>query len=443
MERIFKRKLYTHLLEWKENRNGKTAILIEGARRVGKSTLVETFAKNEYESYVLIDFNKASKTIKALFDDLMNMDFLFLQIQASYNVVLKPRKSVVIFDEVQNCPLARQAIKYLVADGRYDYIETGSLISIKKNTKDITIPSEEERLTMYPMDYEEFRWAMSDESTIPLLNTFFERQLPLGVAFREVMRNFRLYMLVGGMPQAVNEYLETNNLSLVDQVKRGIIQVYADDFHKIDESGRLERLFMNIPSQLSSNASRYKPSQILGQTDDNKLTELLNDLEDSKTVLFAYHSTDPSVGLSLNKDLTRYKIFTADTGLFISIAFWGKDYIENVIYQKMLSDKLDANLGYVYENMVAQMLASAGNKLFYYTFPKDEKHNYEIDFLLSRGSKIRPIEVKSSGYSTHVSLDMFCEKYSSRVDKSILLYTKDLRKDGQTIMLPVLMASLL
>lgn len=443
MERIFKRKLYTHLLEWKENRNGKTAILIEGARRVGKSTLVETFAKNEYESYVLIDFNKASKTIKALFDDLMNMDFLFLQIQASYNVVLKPRKSVVIFDEVQNCPLARQAIKYLVADGRYDYIETGSLISIKKNTKDITIPSEEESLTMYPMDYEEFRWAMSDESTIPLLNTFFERQLPLGVAFREVMRNFRLYMLVGGMPQAVNEYLETNNLSLVDQVKRGIIQVYADDFHKIDESGRLERLFMNIPSQLSSNASRYKPSQILGQTDDNKLTELLNDLEDSKTVLFAYHSTDPSVGLSLNKDLTRYKIFTADTGLFISIAFWDKDYIENVIYQKMLSDKLDANLGYVYENMVAQILASAGNKLFYYTFPKDEKHNYEIDFLLSRGSKIRPIEVKSSGYSTHVSLDMFCEKYSSRVDKSILLYTKDLRKDGQTIMLPVLMASLL
>ena len=410
---------------------------------MGKSTLVETFAKNEYESYVLIDFNKASKTIKALFDDLMNMDFLFLQIQASYNVVLKPRKSVVIFDEVQNCPLARQAIKYLVADGRYDYIETGSLISIKKNTKDITIPSEEERLTMYPMDYEEFRWAMSDESTIPLLNTFFERQLPLGVAFREVMRNFRLYMLVGGMPQAVNEYLETNNLSLVDQVKRGIIQVYADDFHKIDESGRLERLFMNIPSQLSSNASRYKPSQILGQTDDNKLTELLNDLEDSKTVLFAYHSTDPSVGLSLNKDLTRYKIFTADTGLFISIAFWDKDYIENVIYQKMLSDKLDANLGYVYENMVAQILASAGNELFYYTFPKDEKHNYEIDFLLSRGSKIRPIEVKSSGYSTHVSLDMFCEKYSSRVDKSILLYTKDLRKDGQTIMLPVLMASLL
>ena len=443
MERIFKRKLYTRLLEWKENRNGRTAILIEGARRVGKSTLAETFAKNEYESYVLIDFNKASKTIKALFDDLMNMDFLFLQIQASYNVVLKPRKSVIIFDEVQNCPLARQAIKYLVADGRYDYIETGSLISIKKNTKDITIPSEEERLTMYPMDYEEFRWAMSDESTIPLLNTFFERQLPLGVAFREVMRNFRLYMLVGGMPQAVNEYLETNNLSLVDQVKRGIIQVYADDFHKIDESGRLERLFMNIPSQLSSNASRYKPSQILGQTDDNKLTELLNDLEDSKTVLFAYHSTDPNVGLSLNKDLTRYKIFGADTGLFISIAFWDKDYIENVIYQKMLSDKLDANLGYVYENMVAQILASAGNKLFYYTFPKDEKHNYEIDFLLSRGSKIRPIEVKSSGYSTHVSLDMFCEKYSSRVDKSILLYTKDLRKDGQTIMLPVLMASLL
>ena len=230
MERIFKRKLYDRLLEWKRVQNGKSAIMIEGARRVGKSTLVEQFAKNEYESYILIDFNEASDEVKSLFNNLMNKDFIFLQLQALYNVVLKERKSVIIFDEVQKCPLARQAIKYLVKDGRYDYIETGSLISIKKNTKGITIPSEEERVTLYPMDYEEFRWALGDEATVPLLRTFYEKRLPLDKAHRDKMRDFRLYMLVGGMPQAVNTYIETNNFSLVDHTKRGIINVYRDDF---------------------------------------------------------------------------------------------------------------------------------------------------------------------------------------------------------------------
>lgn len=440
---VFKRKAYKKLLEWKQKRNGSTAILIEGARRVGKSTLVETFASNEYESHILIDFNKASKEVKLLFEDLMNLDFLFMQLQAHYNVILKNRKSVIIFDEVQQCPQARQAIKYLVADGRYDYIETGSLISIKKNTKNITIPSEEERITLYPMDYEEFRWALGDESTMPLLGSFYERHLPLGSAHRAKMRDLRLYMLVGGMPQAVNAYLETNNLSIVDEVKRGIIKLYQDDFQKLDSSGRLETLFMEIPSQLSQNTNRYRPYSAIGEVNNDKMIEFLRSLEDSKTVLISYHSNDPNVGMSLTKDISKYKLFCADTGLFVTLAFWDKDFTENIIYQKLLSDKLSANLGYIYENLVAQMLSASGNKLFYYTWPKDSTHNYEIDFLVSRGSKLHPIEVKSSGYRRHASLDAFCLKYSGLVDKRYLIYTKDFCKDGETILLPVYMTPLI
>ena len=437
MERIFKRKLYDRLLEWKHIQDGKTAIMVEGARRVGKSTLVEQFAKNEYESYILIDFNEASEEVKSLFDNLMNKDFIFLQLQSIYNVVLHNRKSVIIFDEVQKCPNARQAIKYLVKDGRYDYIETGSLISIKKNTKNITLPSEEERVTLYPMDFEEFRWALGDEATVPLLRTFYERLLPLDKAHREKMRDFRLYMLVGGMPQAVEAYLETNNFSMVDLAKRGIINIYQDDFQKLDPTGRLETLFMNIPSQLSQTNNRYKPYAVIGDVGENKMMELMKDLEDSKTTLFSYHSNDPNVGMSLTKDISKYKIFCADTGLFVTLAFWDKDYTENVIYQKLLNDKLSTNLGYVYENVIAQMLAASGNKLFYYTWPKDETHNYEIDFLLSRGAKLHPIEVKSSGYNSHKSLDVFCEKYSQIIGLRYLIYTKDLRKDEETLLVPV------
>ncbi len=430
MKRIFKRKLYDRLLEWKHVQNGKTAILIEGARRVGKSTLVEQFAKNEYDSYILIDFNEASEEVTALFNNLMNMDYIFLQLQSIYNVVLKKRKSVIIFDEVQNCPRARQAIKYLVNDGRYDYIETGSLISIKKNTKNITIPSEEERVTLYPMDYEEFRWAMGDEATIPLLRTFYDNKLPLAQAHREAMRNFRLYLLVGGMPQAVEAYIETNNFSMVDLAKRGVIRIYQDDFQKLDSTGRLETLFMNIPSQLSQTNNRFKPYAVLGDVDEDKLMEFLKDLEDSKTTLFAYHSNDPNVGMSLTKDISKFKIFCADTGLFVTLAFWDKDYTENVIYQKLLNDKLSTNLGYVYENMIAQMLATSGNKLFY-------------DFLLSHGTKLQPIEVKSSGYNTHKSLDVFCEKYAHIVERRYLIYTKDLKTDKGIILLPVYMTPFL
>ena len=443
MKQAFKRKLYSKLLEWKNSQNGKTAMLVEGARRVGKSTLVEQFAQNEYESYILIDFNEASEDVKSLFNNLMDKDFIFLQLQTIYNVVLKERKSVIIFDEVQNCPAARQAIKYLVKDGRYDYIETGSLISIKKNTKSITIPSEEERVTLYPMDFEEFRWALGDEATIPLLRTFYEKKLPLDNAHREKMRDFRLYMLVGGMPQAVEAYIETNNFSRVDIVKRNIIKLYQDDFQKLDPSGRLETLFMELPSQLSQTSNRYKPYSVLGDVDENKLMELLKNLEDSKTTLFSYHSNDPNVGMSLTKDISKFKIFCADTGLFVTLAFWDKSHTENVIYQKLLNDKLSSNLGYVYENIIAQMLTAAGNKLFYYTWAKDETHNYEIDFLLSHGSKICPIEVKSSGYNTHASLDAFCEKFSSKIENRYLIYTKDMKKDKETNLLPVYMTQFL
>ncbi len=442
MSRVFKRKLYDEMLQWKQQ-NGKTALLVEGARRVGKSTIVKEFAKREYASYILIDFNMASAQVKALFDDLMDINRIFLQLQSIYNVILKERRSVIVFDEVQKCPMARQAIKYLVEDGRYDFIETGSLISIKKNTKDITIPSEEERLQMHPMDFEEFRWALGDEASIPILKQFFDARQPLGNAHREKMRDLRLYMLVGGMPQAVNEYLNTNNLSKVDKVKRDIINLYRDDFLKLDESGRLERMFLEIPSQLSQNNNRYKTSSVLGDVQDNKLQELLKNLEDSKTCLFSYHTNDPNIGMSLTKDISKFKIFCADTGLFITLAFWDKSYTENVIYEKLLNDKLSANLGYIYENLIAQMLTASNYKLFYYTWPKDATHNYEIDFLLSHGAKLQPIEVKSSGYKTHTSLDAFCEKYSDRIDRRYLIYTKDFQKSGQVTLLPVYMAPLL
>lgn len=443
MRHTFRRKLYSRLLEWKRQRHGQTALLLEGARRVGKSTLVEEFARNEYDSYLLIDFNIASKQVVDLFDDLMNLDMFFLQLQVLYNVSLQNRRSLVIFDEVQRCPKARQAIKYLVKDGRYDYIETGSLISIKNNTKDITIPSEEERVEMYPMDMEEFRWAMNDDATIPLLQTFYDKKLSLGVAHRAKMRDLRLFMLVGGMPQAVSEYLETNDLSRVDLVKRDIIRLYLDDFLKLDPSGRMGDLFRNIPAQLSLNSNRYKPMQVLGAIGDAKLREMLINLEDSKTVLFQYHSNDPNVGMALTRDLTRFKIFLCDTGLFITLAFWDKDFTDNVIYQKLLSDRLSANLGYVYENLVAQMLSSSGNQLFYYTWRRDEKHIYEIDFLLSRGAKIQPIEVKSSGYATHASLDAFCKTFHERIDKRFLIYTRDLKVDDTMVYLPVYMTPLI
>lgn len=444
--RIFKRKLYDKLLEWKHNRQGKTAILIEGARRVGKSTLAKQFAENEYESYVMIDFSIVREDVLELFDHISDLDYFFLQLQFRLGVSLIERKSLVIFDEVQKCPKARQAIKHLVADRRYDYIETGSLISIKKNVKDILIPSEEEKLFLYPMDYEEFKWALGDNTAIPQLKMLFDKKLSIGDAVtRKLMRDFRIYMVVGGMPQAVDTYIETNNLMEVDRVKRNIIQLYEDDFYKIDSSGRLSMLFDAIPAQLNSNASRYQVASAIGSnTNSDKVLQLISELRESMTINMAYHANDPGVGMSLVMNLNRYKMYIGDTGLFITLAFKDKDFTENIIYQKLMSDKLDTNLGYVYENMVAQMLTATGNRLFYYTFPTETgKHNYEIDFLLSRGNKICPIEVKSSGYKRHTSLDAFCQKFSSRILQRYIIYTKDLQKDEQTLFLPVYLTQFL
>ena len=444
--RIFKRKLYDKLLDWKNNRGGKTAVMIEGARRVGKSTLAKQFAKKEYESYVLIDFSIASKEIMELFDYISDLEYFFMQLQFRLGVLLIERKSLVIFDEVQKCPKARQAIKHLVADGRYDYIETGSLISIHKNVKDIVIPSEEEKMTLNPMDYEEFKWAQDDTVSYPQLKMLLDKKIAIGDAVaRKLMRDFRIYMVVGGMPQAVSEYLDSHNLQEVDRVKRGIIQLYEDDFYKIDPSGRISSLFDAIPAQLNSNASRYQITATIGNNaDSEKVLQLISELRESRTINMAYHANDPGVGMSLSMDVSKYKMYVADTGLFITLAFKDKDFTENIIYQKLMSDKLDASLGYVYENMVAQMLTASGNKLFYYTFPTETgKHNYEINFLLSRGNKICPIEVKSSGYKRHASLDAFCQKFSSRVLQRYLIYTKDLKKDEQTLFLPVYLTQFL
>lgn len=374
------------------------------------------------------------------------MDNFFFQLQFIYKVKLAERKSVVIFDEIQKAPLVRQAIKYMVKDHRYDFIETGSLLSIKKNTHNITLPSEETRLTMYPMDYEEFRWALGDHVTIPLLKEAFDRKQSLGdQVTRKLLRDFRLYMLIGGMPQAVSTYLNTNNLSEVDQTKREIIDLYSDDFRKIDPSGKVSRLFRAIPSELSKNASRYQAMSVLGRSAERTdMEELLEDMEDSLCVNFAYHANNPSVGLSLHKDKDRYRMYVGDTGGFITLAFWDKDVTENIIYQKLLSDKLSADLGCVYENVVAQMLKASGNELFYHTWPTASgKHNYEIDFLLSHRNKLCPIEVKSSGYKAHASLDEFCKKFSSDILWRYLVYTKDLKKDGETLLVPVFMTMFL
>ena len=443
---IFKRKLYTEMLQWKHDSNGASALLIKGARRVGKSTLAKEFAKHEYDSFIAIDFAKCSKEVRDLFDDISDLDYIFMRLQMMYKVTLKSRASVIIFDEVQKCPNARQAIKYLVEDGRYDYIETGSLLSIKQNVKDIIIPSEEDELTLNPLDYEEFKWALGDEVSIPMLRQFFEKRKSMGdEANRNLMRYFRLYMLVGGMPQAVKTYLETKNMRRVDQAKRRIIRLYEKDFMKIDPSGMASKLFMAIPSELTRNASRYTvnaPTDGDGRHD--RLMEVIFDMQDSMVVNMAYHANDPNVGMALHKNTNRYKMFMADTGLFITLAFWDKKFTENIIYEKLLSDKLSADLGYVYENIVAQMLKANGHEIYYYTWPSEtSNHLYEVDFLLSNGTKIDPIEVKSSGYKTHKSLDLFCEKFSSRVNKRYLVYTKDLRKEESITYLPAYMTQFL
>lgn len=445
---IFKRKLYDKMISWKTKSAGKTALLIEGARRVGKSTIAEEFARNEYENYLLIDFTKVRKDIISLFDDLSDLHLFFLSLQSLTGIKLEPGKSCIIFDEVQFCPKARQAIKHLVKDGRYDYIETGSLISIKKNVKDILIPSEERRIEMFPMDFEEFLWAIGKESTFDLIRYSFEHLRPMGDDVnREFMKLFRLYIIVGGMPQAISEYLTSSNFESVDDVKRDILNLYIEDFDKIDDKGRAATIFKSIPAELARNTMRYRIGEVIENARISRLGEIFGDINKSMTVNFAYHANDPGVGFALHVNPDNFKMYLADTGLFITLAFMEKEFTDNIIYQKLLLDKLPADLGYVFENAVAQLLRTSGNSLYYYTFKEanDERDSrfYEIDFMISRKDKICPIEVKSSGYKAHKSLDEFQRKFSTRINRRYLLYTKDIRKEHDLICLPAYMAGLL
>lgn len=441
----YKRKLYNTMLKWKSERNGDTALLIQGARRVGKSTIAEEFARNEYKSYILIDFSKVSKEVSDLFNDISDLNYLFIRLQFIYQIPLYERESVIIFDEVQLQPLARQAIKHLVKDHRYDYIETGSLISVRSRSRDILVPSEETKVDMYPMDYEEFRWALGDTTTIPLLRTAFEKKMPLGDAVhRKLMRDFRLYMLVGGMPQAVSAYIRTNNFTAVDQAKRDIIALYEEDFGKIDDSGRAKALYDAIPSQLSRNAMRYQVGRAIDKERVDRLENIVKVMDDSMTINVAYHSDDPNVGLALTKNKEYFKMYASDTGLFVTLAFKDSDITENVIYDKLLNDKLSTNLGYVYENVIAQMLRATGKNLFYHTIPYAEgKKYYEIDFVIPDKHKISPIEVKSSGYKAHKSLDEFCSKFSDRIMNRYLIYTKDYKRENGVEYVPVYMTMFL
>lgn len=433
----FKRKAYDKLVQWKTDYAQNYAVLLEGARRVGKSTIAEQFARNEYRSYILIDFSKASNEIKSCFDDINNLDMFFLRLQALTGVNLYKEESVVIFDEVQLFPKARQAIKHLVKDGRYHYIETGSLISIKKNVENILIPSEEMKIDVYPMDYEEFCWATNQN--FDMLKKIYDMNKSIGQEVnRKLMRDIRVYMAVGGMPQAVEAYTAGQNFSMIDQIKRQIIVLYEDDFKKIDPSGRLSSIYHSIPAQLSKEAKRYSLSKTLGRRKNEKDDSLIYDLIDSKTVIASYNSTDPRVSLSLTKDLSSYKLYIADTGLFVTLMFIDRPATENEIYAKLLADKLPANLGYLYENLVAQMITSTGRELYYHTWEKKgSTHYYEIDFLISNGSKVSAIEVKSAGAGKHESLLEFRKKYSKNIKNSYIVSQKDIDKKEELKFMPV------
>ena len=433
----FKRKVYDKLLDWKQNYADRYGVLLEGARRVGKSTIAEQFAKNEYKSYILIDFAKVSKNVLDCFDDISDLDLFFLRLQSTTGINLIPHKSLVIFDEVQLFPKARQAIKHLAADGRYHYLETGSLISIKKNVSDILIPSEEMKIQVMPMDFEEFSWA-TKAVNYEILKQVYDSGMEMGQAVnRKLMRDLRIYMAVGGMPQAVDAYISGKNFTEIDSVKRSIIKLYEDDFKKIDKSGKLSAMYKSIPAQLSKGIKRFSVSQAVGSRKSGKDDERIYDLIDSKTVIPAYNTTDPRVSLAVTKDLSSYKLYVADTGIFVTLMFIDRPVTENEIYAKLLADKLPANLGYLYENLVAQMIAASGRELYYHTWQKPKStHYYEVDFLIAAGTKINAIEVKSSGVGKHESLTEFQKKYSKTLKNLIVLSQKDRHKENEIRFLP-------
>ncbi len=492
---MLKRKLYSSLLDWKDRYKGTKALLIDGARRIGKSFLCEEFGKNEYKSYILVDFGNISKEIIDVFEnESTNLDLFFMKLSAFYGVRLYERESLIIFDEVQQFPRARQLIKYLVKDGRYDYIETGSLLSLKRNIENIILPSEEKHIEMYPLDFEEFLWALGDTTTIPILKEFFDKKLPLGQALhRKIMNDFRQYILVGGMPQAVNKYLETKNFADVDDIKRDILNLYRNDIGKFakgyenkvisifepqavnkyletknfadvddikrdilnlyrNDIGKFAKgyenkvisIFDEIPSQLSKKEKKYKLSTISKEARYREYEDSFMWLNDAMITNTCYNSTDPNIGLNLNSDFSTRKCYMMDTGLLVTQTFMDSDYTENELYKAVLFNKLNINEGMLMENVVAQTLRTNGHKLFFYskTDKENKENNMELDFLIKDKEnlkKIAVIEVKSSSYKKHSSLDKFRTRYKDRIGNSYILYQKDLMiKDG-VIHLPIYM----
>ena len=448
-----RRKIYDRLIQWKREKDGTTALLIEGARRIGKSYIAEDFARNEYESYILIDFSKAPTRVKGWFDEYMeDVDTLLQNLQLHYKKTLTRRKSLIIFDEVQKCPRAREAIKTLVADHRFDYLETGSLISIRKNVESIVIPSEEEGIDMYPMDFEEFLWAMGNELLMPYIRKQFEKQKPMGDFHREAMHYFRQYMIVGGMPQAVAEYVQSRDFNKVDSIKRQILRLYKNDIQKYAGSAtsRVSAIYDAIPGQLQKHEKKFTLSALKDEARMREYDSAFFWLDDARIANICYNTTAPNIGLQLNEDRTTLKCYFCDTGLLISLAFNARGIVSNEIYQKLMFDKLEINQGMLVENIVAQMLKASGQKLFFYSnYDKEAAENrMEIDFLVQKEivtsrHNISPIEVKSSTNYTLTSIKKCIEKYRNYLSTPYVIHSKDMKiKDG-LLFLPLYMVPLL
>lgn len=445
---MLRRKIYDSLVEWKKN-NGATAVMIDGARRVGKSYIATEFAKREYKSYILIDFGNVSRDITDLFEkDSYDLDLFFAKLSAFYSTILYARNSLIIFDEVQQYPRARQLIKYLVADGRFDYLETGSLIRLKKNVQNIIIPSEEDHLELQPLDFEEFLWAMGDEATFPLIKTCFKEKKPLGAALhRKVMNDFRQYILVGGMPQSVLAYINGKNFEASDIAKRRILKLYRDDVVKFAEGyeDKVFSVFDNIPGQLSKKEKKYRLSSLGKQARLRGFEESFVWLNEAMVVNTCFNATDPNVGLALSAEYSTQKCYMADTGLLVTHTFKDSNFTDNELYKAILFDRMSINEGMLIENVVAQMLRHKRERLYFYSRSDnhERENQMEIDFLIADGKKISPVEVKSGNYRSHSSLDKFRKRFSAVVGNSYILYTKDVMVKDGIVHLPLYMAELL
>ncbi len=444
-----KRKIYGRLLEWKEKDQGSCALLLDGARRVGKSYIARQFGEKEYRSYLMIDFAHMQREVREIFEnDRNDLDLFFNKLSAYYRTTLYRRESLVIFDEVQRYPEARELIKYLVADGRYDYLETGSLISLKRNVENIVIPSEEEHVEMFPMDFEEFLWAMGDETTVPYLKQCFEELRPLGQALhRRVMNDFRQYILVGGMPQAVTAYLETKNFEDTDRVKKRILTLYRQDITKFagGYEARVLSVFDGLPSQLSKTEKKYKLSSIEKEARFRDYENAFMWLTEAMVVNNCYNATEPTVGLAMSEEHTTRKCYMADTGLLVTHTFMDDWFTDNELYRDILLDRMHVNEGMLMENIVSQELRAGGHRLYFYSrSDTDNRENHmEIDFLIRKKRKICPVEVKSGVYRKHSSLDKFRRKFSGKIGQAYILYTKDILVREEVIHLPLYMAMFL